>query len=146
MLMRFDKECEYHFTTFSSFNKEHILLTQPVPEVFLSHLKAVRSEFNLAVHGFVIMPNHVHLIWYIPAKVGISKVMQLLKGRTSFEILKVLRALADFDTGRITMPNGQVALWKRRFYDFNIFSQAKFIEKLEYIHNNPVKWGFGIRP
>ena len=141
MLTRFDKESEYHFTTFSSFNKEHILLYQGIPEILLRHLETIRSKFNLPVYGFAIMPNHVHLMWHIPAKVGISKVMQLLKGRTSLEILKVFRALSDFDLGRITMPNGQVALWKRRFYDFNLLSQEAFMEKLEYIHNNPVKWG-----
>ena len=36
--------------------------------------------------------------------------------------------------------------WQRRFYDFNVFSDAKIAEKLQYVHHNPVKRGLVERP
>lgn len=40
----------------------------------------------------------------------------------------------------------QSALWQRRFYDFNVWSRKKKIEKLAYMHMNPVKRGLVARP
>jgi putative transposase len=92
------------------------------------------------------MPDHAHIIWAIPSKPGISKIMQLLKGRTSKEILGNLRKSDDFDIRTISLSNGSQALWKRRFYDFNLTSEGKLNEKLDYIHNNPVRWGLVTKP
>jgi putative transposase len=146
MLVRFDKESEYHFTTFSTYNKEKILILKGVPKVIFSNLQILRDDHKVLIFGFVIMPNHIHLIWHIPQEPGISKIMQLFKGRTSKEILSRLRELPVFNMNILTTPQGRNALWKRKFYDFNLISKPKFIEKLDYIHNNPVRWGLVPEP
>jgi len=38
------------------------------------------------------------------------------------------------------------ALWQRRYYDFNVLPGGKFVEKLRYLHRNPVKRGLVERP
>jgi putative transposase len=141
MLIRFNKESEYHYTTFSTYNGVHALTMFENPEHIIDHLKKLREEYNLAIYGYVVMPNHFHIIWHVPAKPGISKIMQLFKGRTAKKILCELRNQSDFNMGSITRPDGHASLWQRRFYDYNLITEHKFIEKLEYIHANPVKWG-----
>ena len=44
------------------------------------------------------------------------------------------------------MPLTPVHIWQRRFYDFNVWTEAKRIEKLRYIHRNPVTGGLAEQP
>ena len=48
------------------------------------------------------------------------------------------------DVGQPTQ--GSFKLWQPGFYDFNIFSNEKLLEKLDYIHSNPVRAGFVLSP
>ena len=76
---------------------------------------------ELMLYAYVIMPNHVHILLK-PINNGISKTMQLIKGRASRHI-------------------NQGNLWQKGFFDFMILTEEKFKVKFNYIHYNPVKWG-----
>ena len=141
MLIRIDKESEYHFTTFNANQKHHILIHQGVPEMLLDHLEQVRSKFDVRIFAFVVMPNHMHIIWYASSDIGIVKTVKQYKGSSGRRIVPVLREDPDFENVLIARPNGTNALWQRSFYDYNLTSERKFREKVEYIHANPVKWG-----
>jgi putative transposase len=88
------------------------------------------------------MPEHVHLLIGESEEANPSVVVQVLKQRVS----RRLRG-----RGRGKSSAGQMSLWKdaavhrsfwqRRFYDFNVWSRKKRIEKLNYMHMNPVKRG-----
>jgi putative transposase len=146
MPLRFDKESEYHFTTFSTYKNEHLLILSGIPEILLSQLGRIREEYSTPIYGFVIMPNHLHVIWHITPQQGISKIMQLYKGRTSKNCHIELRKIPNFNIDSLTRSNGRFSLWQRKFYDFNILSGKKLHEKLDYVHNNPVKWGLVSNP
>jgi len=141
MLIRIDKESEYHFTTFNSYQKHHILIHPGVPEMLLNHLEQVRSKFDVRIFTFVIMPNHMHIIWHVPSNIGIVKAVKWYKVSTGRRIVRILRDDPDSEDVLITQPNGKNAFWKRGFYDYNLTSEKKFREKVEYIHANPVRWG-----
>jgi REP element-mobilizing transposase RayT len=79
--------------------------------------------------GYVVMPEHFHLLISEPEKANPSVVIQALK-------LGVVRRL--FPTPDSSAPNH---FWQRRFYDFNVWTAHKHREKLRYIHRNPVKRG-----
>ena len=80
--------------------------------------------------GYVVMPEHVHLLLSEPERSKLSVAIQMLKQITS----KKLRAKH--------LPR----FWQVRYYDFPVWSEAKRIEKLRYIHRNPVKRGLVERP
>ena len=40
----------------------------------------------------------------------------------------------------------ELHVWQRRFYDFNVWSERKRVEKLRYMHRNPVKYGLVLEP
>jgi putative transposase len=79
------------------------------------------------VVGYVVMPEHVHLLVSEPDRDLLADGLQALK-------LSVVRR---------SKPR---PFWQPRYYDFNVFREAKRIEKLGYIHWNPVKRGVVERP
>jgi putative transposase len=77
------------------------------------------------------MPEHVHLLISEPERSTLKIALQMLKQIVS---RKLRRKAAE-------RP-----FWQPRYYDFNVWSDRKRIEKLRYIHNNPVKRGLVANP
>ena len=87
------------------------------------------------------MPEHVHLLISEPERANPSIVMQVLKQGVAKRLLRKPRKRNAAQTELWRNPAGEDRFWQRRFYDFNVFSEAKRIEKLQYMHHNPVKRG-----
>ena len=86
------------------------------------------------------MPEHIHLLISEPAKGTPSTVIQVLKQRVSRRLRRKRRAPAG--QLNLTFAGGDDSLprfWQRRFYDFNVWSLKKRVEKLHYMHMNPLK-------
>ena len=75
------------------------------------------------------MPEHVHLLVNEPERGTLAQAMQSLKQGAAHRM--ALRAAEPF--------------WPARYYDFNVWSECKFVEKLRYIHRNPVNRGLVVR-
>jgi len=82
------------------------------------------------VYGYVVMPEHVHLLVSEPERGTLAQAMQSLKQGVARRL-----ALPAADSFR-----------QARYYDFNVWSHHKFVEKLRYIHRNPVEPGLVERP
>ena len=85
------------------------------------------SSDLLSVDAYVVMPEHVHLLVSEPTRATLSVAMQALK-------ISAARRLP------------QRPFWQPRFYDFNVFTDAKRIEKRQYIHRNPLTRGLVSHP
>ena len=136
-----------HFITSSCYHRRPILGTAQRRSLFLEVLEQVRRRYRFVVVGYVVMPEHFHLLISEPQKGTPSTVMQVLKQRFARKILKRLRARRDPAQGQLwdqVLAEGHV--WQRRFYDFVVWSHAKRLEKLRYIHRNPVKRGLVLQP
>jgi len=85
------------------------------------------------------MPEHVHLLVSEPKKGNPSKMLQVLKQKVS----RALRKPARKSSAQLSLAFAAVtdspAFWQRRFYDFNVWSDRKVREKLDYMHRNPVE-------
>ena len=88
------------------------------------------------------MPEHIHLLISEPACGTPSTVMQVLKQRVSRRLRRKSRKSTSlrqisfhFRSSNHSLPQ----FWQPRFYDFNVWSQKKVVEKLQYMHLNPVK-------
>lgn len=122
-----------HFITFSAYRRLPLLHSAEARNIFVQILGKVRDQHEFAVVGYVIMPEHVHLLIGEPKNRNPSAVMQALKQRVSVRLRSgTAQRLPQF--------------WERRFYDFNVWSRKKKIEKLNYMHMNPVKRGLVERP
>jgi len=107
-----------------------MLDTPRAREVFEHELERVRRWYGCYITGYVVMPEHVHLLISEPERGELSVVMQMLKQITA----RKLR--------RLELPR----FWQVRYYDFPVWSERKRVEKLRYIHRNPVTRGLSLRP
>ena len=121
---------DLHFVTFSCYRRRPYLGTVIARNRFVSILDEVRSRFRFALIGYVVMPEHVHLLISEPAEGNPSKALQVLKQ-------KVSRSLSQSKVPDAQW-NPSMAFWQRRFYDFNVWSEKKLREKLDYMHSNPI--------
>ena len=98
--------------------------------IFEDELERVRRWYGYYIAGYVVMPEHVHLLVSEPERGDLSVALQMLKQITS----------------RKLRPEGLPRFWQVRYYDFPVWSEKKRIEKLRYIHRNPVTRGLVLRP
>ena len=87
----------------------------------------MRLRYGFYIVGYVVMPEHVHLLVSEPVNAPLSKAIHALK-------LSVSKL------------SPQRPFWQARYYDFNVFSGRKHVEKLRYIHRNPVRRGLVDKP
>ncbi len=133
-----------HFITSSCYQRRPFLTPQR-RTLLLEILESVRIKYSFVVVGYVVMPEHFHLLITEPAQGTPSTVMQVLKQRTARQVMEEWRA------GKKILPTEADArtagqFWMPRFYDFPIWTKAHRIEKLRYIHRNPVKRGLVAAP
>lgn len=119
---------DFHFLTFSCYRRRPYLAPVAAMELFENALELVRLRYHFAIAGYVVMPEHVHLLISEPSpRALLSKAIQALKLSVS-------------------MRSQERPFWQAHYYDFNVESQEKFVEKLRYIHRNPVHRGLVANP
>ena len=125
--IRYQQTGEFHFLTFSCYRRRPYLSTITARERFEDALERVRRRYLFAVAGYVAMPEHVHLLVNEPRRALLSRAVQALKLSVSAR-------------------SRERPFWQPHYYDFNVFSREKFVEKLRYIHRNPVRRGLAAQP
>jgi putative transposase len=136
-----------HFITTSCYHRLPLLQEAQHRDLLLEVLERVRRRYHFVVVGYVIMPEHVHLLVSEPGRGDPSKVMQALKQGFARRLLRRQRAASDPRQGRLwdtVLDTGHI--WQARFYDFVVFTESKRVEKLRYMHRNPVKRGLVLEP
>ena len=123
-LKRFQQSRQLHYLTFSCYRRQPRLDTTRACCLFLRQLEIARRRFSMCVYGYVVMPEHVHLLVNEPENGQLSTVVQSLK--------QTVARMLGFEG---------LHFWERRYYDFNVWSERKYREKLRYIHRNPVARG-----
>jgi putative transposase len=104
-------------------------------ESFLQALENVRIRFAFHVFGYVVMPEHVHLLLSEPHDNLLGRAMQLLKIEVSLEARR---------QGKRAI--GELPFWQSRYFDHNVRNHEGFVTQLRYIHRNPVKRGLCSTP
>jgi putative transposase len=136
-----------HFITTSCYRRMPLLAKPRHRDLLLEVLEKVRHRYRFVVVGYVVMPEHIHLLISEPERGNPSKVMQATKQGFARRLLQKLRAARDVRQGSLwemALDDGHV--WQARFYDFVVFTEKKRAEKLRYIHHNPVKRGLVLEP
>jgi putative transposase len=147
-LKRYYGKGDLHFVTFSCYRRRPFLATARARNRFLKILDQVRIKHQFLLVGFVIMPEHVHLILNEPKGSSPSRVLQVLKQQISRSLRKKRKRglTGQLSLKFATATDADKHFWQRRFYDFNVWSEKKLREKLEYMHANPVKRGLVKHP
>jgi putative transposase len=129
-----------HFITCSCYRRLPLFASIRSRNLFVKILGEVRDRYRFLLVGYVVMPNHIHLLVSEPARGTPSTVMQVLKQRVSRRWRRKPRASSlQLRLRFLRSDDSLPQFWQPRFYDFNVWSQNKFIEKLHYMHMNTVK-------
>ncbi len=97
--------------------------------MFEQSLEQARVKYGLFVFGYVVMPEHVHLLVSEPEQATLATALKAIKQSVARRQVK---------TGE--------HFWMERYYDFNVGTPQKRAEKLKYIHRNPVHRGLVEEP
>ena len=137
-LQRFHSGGDEHFITCSCYHREPFFASARRRDLFLKILEEVREKYQFVIWGYVVMPEHFHLLIGEPARRSVALAMQVFKQRVSFRCRRKKKTTGQRPLWETELPR---AFWQPRYYDFNVFSERKHAEKLNYMHNNPVKRG-----
>ena len=129
-LKRYQEAKSFHFVTFSCYRRQPFLETATAKDNAERILEEVRTRQRLCIAAYVVMPEHVHLLTDEPRKDTLAIFLQIFKQLTSREL----------------KASGVKQFWQRRYYDLNVTSEQKRIEKIRYIHRNPVSRGLVVHP
>ena len=148
-LKRYYGSGDLHFITWSCYQRRPLLGSKRARNLFVKILGEVRERYGFALVGYVVMPEHIHLLISEPKRGTPSTALQVLKQRVSRGLLAKGRKRVCAPQLRVWPQEGnrkEMHFWQRRFYDFNVWSEEKKREKLEYMHGNPVERGLVSRP
>jgi putative transposase len=126
-LVRYQQTGHLHFITFSCYRRQPYFASRKGRELFERSLETMRLRHGFCVLGYVVMPEHIHLLVTEPKLAILAKAIQALKISVSRQSI-------------------QRPFWQARYYDFNLFTARKLSEKLRYMHRNPVKRGLVSEP
>ena len=126
-LKRYYGRGHLHFITFSCYRRLPLMKTVRAWDIFVKELGKVRDEMGFHLLGYVVMPEHVHLLMSEPKRGTPSTVLQKLKLRVPRKLRKRARPVC---ARQIRLPFAQTgeplrAFWQARFYDFNVYSKGK---------------------
>jgi putative transposase len=132
-----------HFVTCSCYHRQRWLDSARRRNRLVRILEESRLRYRFVVVGYVVMPEHIHLLIGEPKKGTVSTVMQVVKQRYARQIVRKRKREAR----QTELWAGQKQqVWQSRFYDFNVWTERKRAEKLHYMHRGPVEEGLVLEP
>jgi putative transposase len=136
------------FITTSTYRRVPVFLNPAYCQLFVDALRAVRSKIGFLLIGWVLMPDHFHVLVQPGLDQSTSNIVKEVKQRSAFAILEALRDQSDVASSRALLRSLRLPatvhsrahnrLWQRRFVPFNVFTEKKRLQKLDYMHANPV--------
>lgn len=135
---------EIYFYTATIKDWVTLLFPNKRKDILVSSLRDLVEQKKIVLYGFVIMPNHIHLLWEMLEMNGKELPSASFMKFTAHEIQKQLRRTDDklLEIFKVNLSTRSYQFWKRDSLLKHAYSSWYIYQKLDYIHNNPVqgKW------
>jgi putative transposase len=156
-LKRYQESRQTHFVTFSCYHRQPNLRDPQACDLFVVCLEDMRRRFEMRVYGYVVIPEHVHLLVSEPEKDVLADAIHFLK----LAFAKRSRSLDSESAPQVSAqttganlghrreqerPPVAIPFWQARYYDRNVRDADEFALKLRYLHRNPVVRGLVKEP
>ena len=134
-----------HFLTFTTIEWIDIFTKPEYFDLIINTFKYCQKNQGLLLYGFVIMTNHLHCMVSAKESCSLEDIAASFKKFTTFQIKKLLEKdnrkyiSALIKSSFVKKKNTAFQIWQRENYPEMIESEKFFLQKLDYIHNNPVK-------
>jgi putative transposase len=127
-----------------------LLAPDKYKEVIVKSIKFLVEDNRVKIYGFVIMPNHIHLIWRINDNYLREDVqrdfLKFTAQQIKFDLQKIHpQVLSHFE---VNLKDRKYQFWERNPLSIDLFDRKVVEQKLIYIHNNPLqeKWNLAVNP
>ena len=135
---------ELYFWTATINGWKYLLAEDSMKMEVIQSLQWLRAKALIAVYAYVIMPNHIHLLWELHAPNGKESAKGSLLKFTAHQFRRLLyeRNPALLKEYEVDRENKKHEFWQRDPLAIPLYSRAAILQKMDYIHNNPVsgKW------
>ncbi len=130
------------FITLNTKNRLHVFRKDEIKKVLCQAIDEARQSAGFLLFAYAIMIDHLHVITDQPKP--ISEVLRVLKGITARRVIDYLRernysASLTKLQHEVRDRNYRYSLWQAEKNVYPIFSEGLFMQKVNYIHNNPVQ-------
>ena len=121
-----------------------------VRAIVCEEISRATAECGGHISAYVIMPDHLHLLGYLPNGNLLHKYCKLWRGRSARRITIAAEAndFRDvlFRMARHASGGARYAVWKEQVRSLPMYNESKLLEKIAYIHANPVRRGLVQHP
>lgn len=152
MELRIKREPDtFHYITSVTFNRVPIFRSEKTCEIFVEQLGEVREKFPYKLIGYVVMPDHFHLIVNLKDD-DTEKFLLRLRGLSARKIVAWLadgNYLSSLEKLKLKFQQKRqhkYAVWQKKPLIVDLYSHKFLRQKLKYIHLNPVRAGLCEHP
>jgi len=128
-LKHYDNLGTARFVTFSCYRRLPGFKEKRSKDIFIKYFNFAREKHGFKIYGYVIMPEHVHLVIRPPDEMKLGLVIREIKSKMAREYFEGFKNM-NYDSPHV--------FWQKRCYDHNCRSSETVMEKINYCHNNPV--------
>jgi REP element-mobilizing transposase RayT len=141
---------EPYFWTNTIYQWKHLLKDDSFKDIIISSLQFLSNKKLIEVYGFVIMPNHIHLLWQLNKMNGKEKPNASFQKYTAIAILENVKNLSEYNllNHKVDEYDREFRIWQRDPLATILDSGEMAEAKLNYIHNNPIQehWSLVAKP
>jgi len=141
---------EIYFYTASILDWKRLLQPDKFKQIVLNSIIHLIEKKKVKVYGFVIMPNHIHLIWENTTMNGKEKPHASFMKFTGHQFLEELRENDPIllDQFKVERNSRKHQFWQRNALPIKLYDRKILEQKLDYIHLNPLQqhWNLVIDP
>ena len=133
-----------HFFTATILGWQHLLQPEKYKNIIINSLRFLVTNNRVTIYCFVIMPNHIHIIWQMNDDILLENVQRDFLKYTAQQIKADLieNHPLVLDKFRVDKKDRKYQFWKHRPLSVPLWNNEVLLQKLDYIHNNPLqeKW------
>ncbi len=129
------------FFTATTLEWKHLLTNDIFKDIIISSLHFLVKDSRVELYGFVLMPNHIHLIWQIQDTHERASVQQSFLKYTAQQIKFEMQKtnVLELERYKVKASDRQYQFWERNPLSVDLWSRPVFLQKLNYIHHNPTR-------
>jgi putative transposase len=139
------RDIDMHFITCTCYDRRALLGSARRRDVFVDLLEQVRRCYQFPVVGYVVMPDHFHLLIGDPPHKPISVAVQALELAYASRVMAQARRRSNPDQGDL-FDHAPQCIWEEQFCDSKVATDGERVERLRHLHRNPVKRGLVASP
>ncbi|MGB4773878.1 MAG: transposase [Daejeonella sp.] len=120
---------------------KNLLNKDEYKKIITDALQFLHAQQKVSIYGFVIMINHIHIIWQSKGENSIKQIQNSFIKHTSKQFKQQVEKDGGVNEYAINAADRKYNFWKWDSLSVELFTPAVFAQKLHYIHYNPVKAG-----